>query len=191
MSKHNLGKKTIVTPLPVLIVATYDETGKADAMNVAWGGQCTYNHVALNLAKVHKTTENIRQTGAFTVSIANLDNLVVSDYFGVVSGRKEDKIAVAGVHIHKSEFVNAPVIEEYPLTLECKAVSIEDCFGEVRVVGEVVNTIADNTILDSNGNVDFDKLQPISFDSCARSYRVLGKTVGTAFNDGKTIKHEK
>lgn len=191
MSKHNLGKKTIVTPLPVLIVATYDETGKADAMNVAWGGQCTYNHVALNLAKVHKTTENIRQTGAFTVSIANLDNLVVSDYFGVVSGRKEDKIAVAGVHIHKSEFVNAPVIEEYPLTLECKAVSIEDCFGEVRVVGEVVNTIADNTILDSNGNVDFDKLQPLSFDSCARSYRVLGKTVGTAFNDGKTIKHEK
>ncbi len=191
MSKHNLGKKTIVTPLPVLIVATYDETGKADAMNVAWGGQCTYNHVALNLAKVHKTTENIRQTGAFTVSIANLDNLVVSDYFGVVSGRKEDKIAVAGVHIHKSEFVNAPVIEEYPLTLECKAVSIEDCFGEVRVVGEVVNTIADDSILDSNGNVDFDKLQPLSFDSCARSYRVLGKTVGTAFNDGKTIKHEK
>lgn len=191
MSKHNLGKKTIVTPLPVLIVATYDETGKADAMNVAWGGQCTYNHVALNLAKVHKTTENIRQTGAFTVSIVNLDNLVVSDYFGVVSGRKEDKIAVAGVHIHKSEFVNAPVIEEYPLTLECKAVSIEDCFGEVRVVGEVVNTIADNAILDSNGNVDFDKLQPLSFDSCARSYRVLGKTVGTAFNDGKTIKHEK
>lgn len=191
MSKHNLGKKTIVTPLPVLIVATYDEIGKADAMNVAWGGQCTYNHVALNLAKVHKTTENIRQTGAFTVSIANLDNLVVSDYFGVVSGRKEEKIAVAGVHIHKSEFVNAPVIEEYPLTLECKAVSIEDCFGEVRVVGEVVNTIADNTILDSNGNVDFDKLQPLSFDSCARSYRVLGKTVGTAFNDGKTIKHEK
>lgn len=191
MSKHNLGKKTIVTPLPVLIVATYDETGKADAMNVAWGGQCTYNHVALNLAKVHKTTENIRQTGAFTVSIANLDNLVVSDYFGVVSGRKEDKIAVAGVHIHKSEFVNAPVIEEYPLTLECKAVSIEDCFGEVRVVGEVVNTIADDAILDSNGNVDFDKLQPLSFDSCARSYRVLGKTVGKAFNDGKTIKHEK
>lgn len=191
MSKHNLGKKTIVTPLPVLIVATYDETEKADAMNVAWGGQCTYNHVALNLAKVHKTTENIRQTGAFTVSIANLDNLVVSDYFGVVSGRKEDKIAVAGVHIHKSEFVNAPVIEEYPLTLECKAVSIEDCFGEVRVVGEVVNTIADDSILDSNGNVDFDKLQPLSFDSCARSYRVLGKTVGTAFNDGKTIKHEK
>lgn len=191
MSKHNLGKKTIVTPLPVLIVATYDETGKADAMNVAWGGQCTYNHVALNLAKVHKTTENIRQTGAFTVSIANLDNLVVSDYFGVVSGRKEEKIAVAGVHIHKSEFVNAPVIEEYPLTLECKAVSIEDCFGEVRVVGEVVNTIADSTILDSNGNVDFDKLQPLSFDSCARSYRVLGKTVGKAFNDGKTIKHEK
>lgn len=191
MSKHNLGQKTIVTPLPVLIVATYDENGKADAMNVAWGGQCTYNHVAINLAKGHKTTENIRHTKAFTVSIANLDNLVISDYFGLVSGRKEDKIAVAGVHVHKSEFVNAPVIEEYPLTLECKVVSIEDCFGEVRVVGEVVNTIADDSILDNNGNVDFDKLQPLSFDSCARSYRVLGKTVGTAFNDGKTIKHEK
>lgn len=187
MAKYNLGKQTIITPLPVLIVATYDDLGRADAMNVAWGGQCSHRHVELNLAKGHKTTDNIRKTMAFTVSIANIDTLVISDYFGLVSGHNEDKIASAGVHIRKSEFVNAPIIEEYPLTLECKVVSIEECFGEIRIVGEVVNTQADGSVLDENGNVDFNKLQPLSFDSCTRSYRVLGNIVGTAFNDGKTI----
>lgn len=104
-----------------------------------------------------------------------------------MSGHKEDKIATAEVHIRKREFVNAPIIEEYPLTLECKVVSIDECFGEIRIVGEVVNTQADGSVLDKNGIVDFDKLQPLSFDSCTRSYRVLGNIAGTAFNDGKAI----
>lgn len=186
--KKNFGNKTIVTPLPVLIVATYDAEGKPDAMNAAWGGQCAYHHVALNLSKGHKTTENIRLRNAFTLSIANRANLVLSDYFGLVSGYKEDKIARYGVHVTKSEFVDAPVIEEYPLTLECRVVSIEDALGEVRIVGEVINMQADEAILNEQGEVDMDKLQPLSYDSSERSYRVLGETVGKAFKDGNLLK---
>lgn len=186
--KKNFGNKTIVTPLPVLIVATYDAEGKPDAMNAAWGGQCAYHHVALNLSKGHKTTENIRLRNAFTLSIANRANLVLSDYFGLVSGYKEDKIARSGVHVTKSEFVDAPVIEEYPLTLECRVVSIEDALGEVRIVGEVINMQADEAILNEQGEVDLDKLQPLSYDSSERSYRVLGETVGKAFKDGNLLK---
>lgn len=186
--KKNFGNKTIIAPLPVLIIATYDAEGKPDAMNAAWGGQCAYHHVALNLAKGHKTTENIRLRKAFTLSIANRTNLVLSDYFGLVSGYKEDKIAHTGVHMTKSEFVDAPVIEEYPLTLECRVVSIEDALGEVHIVGEVINMQADETILNEQDEVDLDKLQPLVYDSSARTYRVVGGTVGTAFKDGNGLK---
>lgn len=103
--KKNLGSTPVVTPLPVLIVTTYDENGIPNAMNVAWGGQCGYHHVALNLSLNHKTTENLKQTKAFTLSIATVETLVLSDYFGLVSGRKENKIENAGVHISQSEFV--------------------------------------------------------------------------------------
>lgn len=185
--KKNFGKKTILAPLPVLIVATYDENGTPDAMNAAWGGQCSAHHVALNLSIGHKTTKNLLQKRAFTLSIANLDNLMLSDYFGLVSGHKANKIEVASVHVSKSTFVDAPVIEEYPLTLECKVISMEERFGEMYVVGEVLNMQADESILDDMGRVDFNKLKPLSFDSSARTYRVLGETVGTAFKDGEKL----
>ena len=186
--KKDFGKKLIMAPLPVLIVATYDENGTPDAMNVAWGGQCTATHVALNLSKNHKTTENLRAKKAFTVSIADKEHLVPSDYFGMVSGHKENKIEKAGVKVEKSRFVDAPVICDYPLTFECRVVSMEDCFGEVRVVGEVMNMQADERILDKDGKVDLGKLQPLSFDPSAHTYRVMGETVGTAFKDGAQLK---
>lgn len=108
--KKNLGNIPVVAPLPVLIVATYDEQGTPNAMNVAWGGQCGYHHVALNLSLNHKTTENLKYKKAFTLSIATLETLVLSDYFGLVSGHRENKIEKAGVHITRNEFVDAPVI---------------------------------------------------------------------------------
>ena len=143
--------------------------------------------VALNLAIGHKTTENLLKKRAFSLSIANLDNLILSDYFGLVSGHKANKTEVAGVHISKSVFVDAPVIEEYPLTLECRVISMEERLGEMHVVGEVINMQADESILDDEGRVDFDKLKPLSFDSVARTYRILGETVGTAFKDGENL----
>lgn len=186
--KKNLGNTPIVTPLSVLIVATYDENGIPNAMNVAWGGQCGYHHVALNLSLNHKTTENLKHTKAFTLSIATTDTLVLSDYFGLVSGCKENKIEKAKVHVSQSGFVNAPIINEYPLTLECKVTEMQEALGGMHVVGEVVNVLADDTVLDGQGKVDFNKLQPISYDSVSRSYRVLGNIVGKAFKDGTNIK---
>lgn len=136
----------------------------------------------------HKTTENLKHTEAFTLSIATVDTLVLSDYFGLVSGRKENKIEKAGVHITHSKFVNAPVIDEYLLTLECKVIEMQEALGEMHVVGEVVNMLADDSILDAQGKVDLGKLQPISYDSASHSYRVLGDIVGKAFKDGAKIK---
>ena len=185
--KKNLGNTPVLAPLPVLIVATYDEQGMPNAMNVAWGGQCGYHHVALNLSLNHKTTENLKHTKAFTLSIATVDTLVVSDYFGLVSGRKENKIEKAGVHVTRSEFVDAPVIDEYPLTLECKVIEMQEALGEMHVVGEVVNMQADESILDAQGNVDLGRLRPISYDSASHSYRVLGDIVGKAFKDGNKL----
>ena len=185
--KKNLGNKTVLAPLPVLIVATYDEQGTPNAMNVAWGGQCGYHHVALNLSLNHKTTENLKHAKAFTLSIATVDTLVISDYFGLVSGHKENKIEKAGVHVTRSEFVDAPGIDEYPLTLECKVLEMQEALGEMHVVGEVVNMQADESILDEQGKVDLGKLRPISYDSATHSYRVLGDIVGKAFKDGNKL----
>lgn len=185
--KKNFGKKTILAPLPVWIVATYDENGIPNAMNVAWCGQCTPSHVMLNLSKNHKTTTNLEQKKAFTLSIANVENMILSDYFGLVSGKKENKIEKSGVHIIKSKFADAPIIDEYPLTLECKVIEMEEALGEMRVVGEVLNVQADECILDEQGNVDFDKLCPISFDPVTRTYREVSKIVGKAFKDGMKL----
>ena len=118
--RKDFGKEAAVFPLPVFIIATYDENGRADAMNAAWGGKCGKTRIALNIGAGHMTTENIRRKKAFTVSFATKDTVVISDYFGVESGKNADKIAKSGVHVRKSAFVDAPVIEEYPVTLECR-----------------------------------------------------------------------
>lgn len=186
--KKNFGAKAIITPLPVLIIATYCEDGTADAMNAAWGGQCGGKHIAINLG-AHVSTENIKRNQAFTVSFADKKHLVASDYVGLVSAKDvKDKLAKAGLHTVKSEFVNAPVITDYPLTIECKVVSIREELGEVRVVGEVVNLSADASILDENGNVDLGLLEPLVYDSAAHAYRVVGEKVGAAFKDGAQLK---
>ena len=188
-TKKNFSNKAVITPLPVLIIATYDENGNPDAMNAAWGGQCGPKHITFELSK-HQTTENIRNNKAFTVSFADKKHVVQSDYFGIVSAKKEpDKIKKAGMTVSRSQFVNAPVINEYPLTVEWKvAVFEEDGKGGARVVGEIVNMQADENILDENGNIDLGKLEPIMFDSSKNYYRVIGEKVGNAFSDGAKIK---
>ncbi|MBO6118267.1 MAG: flavin reductase [Bacteroidales bacterium] len=188
-TKKNFPSKAVITPLPVLIIATYDANGNPDAMNAAWGGQCGPKHIVFELS-AHQTTENIRLKKAFTVSFADKKHVVESDYFGVVSAKKEpDKIKKAGMTVTKSNFVDAPVINEYPLTVECKVITFEeDGKGGARVVGEIVNMQADESILDAEGNVDLDKMEPIMYDSSKHYYRVIGEKVGNAFSDGKKIK---
>ncbi|MEE0935935.1 MAG: flavin reductase family protein [Methanobrevibacter sp.] len=183
---------SIVTPLPVLMIGTYDEEGNANVMNIAWGGQCGPKHIAINIGLPEvekKTLKNIKVKKEFTVSYATKDTMEISDYFGLFSGNVVDKIAEAEVNVEKAENVDAPIIAEYPLTAECKLVEMnENDLGEMHIIGEIVNISADESILDDEGNISVDKLQPIVYDSIGKTYRIVGEVVGTAFEDGIKIK---
>ena len=181
--RRDLGNKMNFLPLPVLMIGTYDKDGKANVMNAAWGGIKDYGKIYISLAK-HKTTDNIELKKAFTIGFATKKTEEISDYFGVVSGNQEDKIAKSGVHVQKSNFVDAPIIEEYPLTLECTVDSFED--GEL--IGTIVNCSVDEEYLDEAGNIDVDKMEIITYDMVSNTYRVLGDVVGKAFKDGLKLK---
>lgn len=183
MNRINFGSKPLMYPQPVLIIATYDENGVPNAMNAAWGITTDFNEISISLSE-HKTTDNFAKTGAFTVSMATEDQVVGCDYVGIESGRKvPDKFEKAGFHATKSEFVNAPLIDELPLALECRVKSFEDGI----LVGEIVNVSADESVV-TDGKVDLNKLRPIAFDPFNNAYMGLGEKVGNAFSDGKRIK---
>ena len=185
--RKNLKTKAYIYPLPVLIVAAYDENGVPNAMNAAWGTVCDTAQVALVLSAGHKTVKNLLKTQAFTVAIADAKNVVPADYVGLVSGNNEpDKLAKTGWHMSKGAFVNAPIIEELPLVLECKLVSY-DTDTEI-CIGEVVNVSAEESILDENGKINLAKLQPLCYASEVREYYTLGEKVGKAFSDGLALK---
>ena len=185
--RTNMGAKIFVTPQPALMIGTYDENGNPDVMMAAWGGQCDGNQVCFRLSP-HRTTTNLRATREFTLSYATTRDVAESDYFGTVSANDvPDKIARTGFTVTKSQNINAPIIDQYPLTLECRVVEIMDrgndgCF----VIGEVVNTIADPAIL-TDGRIDLDKLQPIVFDASIPAYRTVGDTVGKAWGAGQVF----
>ena len=184
--RKNFGPKPILYPQPVFIIAAYDEAGVPNAMNAAWGGISEEDEVSICLSPDHKTVKNILATGAFTVSMATVSQLVPCDYVGVVSGNQvPDKFEKAGFHAVRSQFVNAPLIEELPMAVECTLTSYdpESC----RMVGKVVNVCADESILTS-GKIDPAKLQPIVFDGVHHTYHVLGEQVGRAFFDGTKLK---
>lgn len=183
MSRVNFGVKPWLYPMPVLIVATYDENGVPDAMNAAWGIITDMNEISISMGE-HKTTENLARTGAFTVSMATADTVTASDYVGIESATKvPDKFAKSGFHVTRSEFVNAPLIDELPMALECKVKS----FDNGILVGEIVNINADESVL-TDGRIDPAKLKPISYDPVNNDYLVLGEKVGNAFKDGLKLK---
>ncbi|MBE7078119.1 MAG: flavin reductase family protein [Clostridiales bacterium] len=185
--RKNLKTKAYMYPLPVLIIGTYDENGVPDAMNAAWGTVCDTAQVAIVLSAGHKTVKNLLKTKGFTVGIADAKNVVPADYVGVVSANNvPDKLAKTGWRITKSEFVNAPIIEDLPLVLECKLVSY-DTDTEI-CIGEVINVSADDRILDENGKIDLTKFEPICYDCGGHGYYKLGEKVGDAFSDGLKLK---
>ena len=173
----------VTTPQPCVMIATWDENRNPDVMMAAWAGQYDARQIVISLSK-HKTTDNLEKTNAFTVSFADERTVVESDYFGLVSGNDvPDKVARAGFTVTPSPNVNAPIINEYPLTLECKVVS----WGDGILVGEVVNMSADDCILDADGRIDLGKLKPIVFDAAAMAYRSVGEIVGKAWGAGKAL----
>ena len=185
--RKNFGAKALLYPMPVLIIGTYDEGGVPNAMNAAWGGISEETEISICVSDDHKTTQNVLSRRAFTVSVADAANMVAADYVGIASGNRfPDKFARAGFHATPSEFVNAPLIDELPMALECELVSYdpETC----RLVGNIVNVSADESVLGENGRVDPRKLCPITFDPMNNTYVVLGETVGQAFKDGAKLK---
>ena len=185
--RKNFGPQSWLFPMPVLIIATYDQNGDPNAMNAAWGGIYDTNKIAVCIDPGHKTAKNLQNTRAFTVSIGDAAHVVECDYVGIVSGNTTpDKFARAGFTAEKSAFVNAPVIAELPMTLECKLLSFDTTAG--CAVGEIVNVNADENILDADGNISLDKFTPICFNPVNHTYTAMGATVGKAFEDGKKLK---
>ena len=184
--RKSFGVKPMVYPMPVFIIGTYDENGVPNAMNAAWGGISEENEISICISEDHKTTKNLLLKGAFTVSMATADYVKQCDYVGIESGNKvENKLERCGLHTVKSEFVDAPIILELPMTVECRLKSYdpESC----RLVGEIVNVSCDESAL-TDGKIDPDKLKPITYDSANHTYRIVGEIVGKAFSDGLSFK---
>lgn len=184
--RKNFGAKALLYPQPVFIIGSYDENGIPNAMNAAWGGISESDEVSLCLSAGHKTVKNILARKAFTVSMATADTVVPCDFVGLVSGNQvADKLEKAGFHTEKSEFVDAPIIRELPMAVECELISYdpETC----RMVGRIVNVCAEESVL-TDGKIDPMKLRPITYDSMNHAYHVLGEKVGNAFSDGAALK---
>ena len=174
-----------IFPMPVLMIATYNEDGSVNVMNAAWGTMLERDEVILNLTETHKTVKNIRNRKAFTVSLADAKNVIAADYFGVISGNKEnDKFEKTGLTSYKSELVDAPIINEFPICLECELVDNESNWG---IVGKVVKVTADESVMNDD-NVDISLLNAIAFDPYTHGYYKIGERVGNAFKDGLQLK---
>ena len=183
--RKNFGKKTWAYPMPVFIVAAYDKDGTPCCMNAAWGGIYDTDQIMVCLSDDHKTTKNIIESGAFTVSIADDKNVVACDYVGIVSGNKvQNKLEKAGLSAVCSEYVDAPVIAELPMCIECRLLK----FNEDGIcIGEIVNVSADERVLGEDGMIDPQKLGAITYDPVHHTYIKLGEKVGNAFSDGKKL----
>lgn len=184
--RKNFGAKPWFYPLLVLMIGTYDEDGTPDAMNAAWGGLYDADKIVLCLSEGHKTTTNIKMKGAFTVSFADAVHVTEADYVGMESANQvKDKLAKAGLHTLKSEYVDAPIIDEFPLTLECRLLKMTE---DGNIIGQIVNVSADERIIGEDGKIDASLLQAISFDPVHNVYLKLGEKVGNAFQDGAKLK---
>ena len=183
--KQNFGAKPWIYPQPVLMIGTYDEKGVPDIMNAAWGGVGDDTQIFLCISPEHKTTENILKKKEFTVSIGVEKYVKECDYLGIVSGNDvPDKVAKSGLNVTKAEFVDAPVIEELPICMECRLISYEP--EHCHLFGEIINTSVDDSDM-TEGKIDSEKLRAISYDITGHNYLVVGSSVGKAFSDGLKI----
>ncbi|MBQ6973157.1 MAG: flavin reductase family protein [Synergistaceae bacterium] len=181
----DLGSLPAVFPMPVLMVATYSEDGTVNVMNVAWGGICGMDKIALNLAPERKTLKNIQARKAFTVALADEAHVKEADFLGTASGNTmPGKFGRTGLHAVKSKNVDAPVIGDFPVTMECRLEEVRECFGEMRVVGTIVNVLADEKVLDEKGKVDASKLNALMFDQFRNTYYTAGKEIAKAWRVG-------
>ena len=186
--KKQIKTTEAIFPMPVLLVSTFNEDGTVNVMNAAWGTMVDRDVVALNLTETHKTVRNIKARGGFVVHIADAKHVVEADYFGVVSGNKApDKLAKSGLTATKSDLVDAPVINELPIAMECEFVEYQSNEYGLGVIGKVLRTTVEEANL-KDGKVDIDSVEAIAFDPYTHGYYKVGGRVGEAFRDGLKIK---
>ena len=182
----DFGVKPYLFPMPTYMIGTYNEDDTVDVMMMAWGGICAEDMVALNLEADHKTVANLEARKAFTLAVPGADTLRESDYLGIASANKvADKFARTGLHAVKSTRVDAPVIQEYPLTLECEVVSYDAATGHLQ--GRIVNVSAAEEILGEGGEIDAKRLDPLVYDTIGHLYWHLGDAAGVAYHDGQLL----
>ena len=188
MMRKNIKTTEAIFPMPVLMIATYNEDGTIDVMNAAWGTMLERNYVILNLTETHKTVKNIKARKSFTVSIADAKHVVEADYFGMVSGNNtENKFENSGLTAIPSELVDAPIINEFPICMECEFIEYQDDENGCGVIGKVINVTADEKVM-TNDEVDIEKVNAIAFDSYTHGYYKVSGRVGEAFKDGLKLK---
>ena len=188
--RKNITVTEAIFPMPVLLVATYNEDGTVNVMNAAWGTMVERNIVALNLTETHHTVANIKNRKGFTVAIADAEHVAEADYFGVVSGKNvPDKLAATGLNAEKSQLVDAPVITDFPIVLECQFIEYQDSEYGLGVIGKVVNVSVDESVM-KDGKVDIDAVNAIAFDPFTHGYYKVGGRVGEAFKDGLKLKNQ-
>ena len=181
----DFGAKPYLYPMPTYMIGTYNEDDTVDVMMMAWGGICAEDMVALNLETEHKTVANLESRKAFTLAVPGIDTIKESDFFGIASSNKmDDKFERSGLHAVKSDKVDAPIIEEYPLTLECEVVEMQNQPYGLRVLGKILNVRADEKVLDEKGKIDAGKLNAFAFDQMRNGYYAMGEQVGTAWKSG-------
>ena len=175
-----------IFPMPVILIATYNDDGSVDVMNAAWGCAYDFNQIELNISDEHQTTKNIRKRKAFTVSLANVENMVPADYVGMVSASKEkNKFEKTHWRAHKSELVDAPILNDLPYSMECTLECFKEDYG---IIGNVLRLLVDDKYIDEDGKINLTKMGIISYDPFNHGYYVIGEKVGQAFSEGRKIK---
>lgn len=190
--KKSIGAKTIIYPIPILVVGTYDKAGKPNVMTAAWGGICCSSPpcVAVSLRKATYSYGNIVERKAFTINIPSETYVKEIDYFGIVSGKNKDKFSAAGLTPVKSDLVDAPYVKEFPFALECRMLHTIEIGLHTQFIGEIMDIKADESMLDENGSLDIEKIKPILFAPESRTYYRVGQYLGKAFSIGKEIGKE-
>ena len=187
--RKNMGVCAGIFPMPVLLISTYNEDGTVDMMNAAWGMMLDMDKVMLNLTETHKTVKNIKERKAFTISLTDINHIVEADYVGLVSGNNTiDKFEKTGFTSIKSDYVDAPIINELPLCMECEFIEYQSDETGGGVVGKIVNISVDEKILNDDGKIDASLINTICYDPFNHNYYEIGKKVGKAFSDGKKLK---
>ena len=187
-TKTSVGAKTIHFPTPACVVGTYDAQGKANVMTAAWSGICCSRPpcVYVSLREATYTHAAIKARGCFTISIPSETYIEAVDYFGIASGRDQDKLKTAGLTATRSELVDAPYVTEFPVAIECRLEHTVELGLHTQFVGQILDVKGDPDVF-TDGRLDILKIRPPLYDPARNRYFGVGDYLAKAFTAGKGL----